>query len=92
MNFTIDQVNSWADKLTYRLMVMIGVSDQDLQNYLAAIQAKQEGVSNADAALSPPVTIFGMTFKNIGDFLLKAGLAIVGVVLLWHAYKNRNKR
>jgi hypothetical protein len=92
MQFTIDQVNSWADKLTYRLMVMIGVSDADLQKYLDAVQAKQNGVAAADTALSPPITIFGINFKNIGDFILKVGLGLVAVLIAWHLYKNRNKR
>ena len=91
MKFTIDQITAWADKLTYRLMVIIGVSDADLQKYLDAVQAKQNGVSAADSTLSPPLSILGFNFKNIGDAVLKIGGGLLAIVIAVYLYK-RNKR
>jgi hypothetical protein len=88
MLYTIDQVNAWADKLTYRLMVMIGVSDENLQNYLKAVVDKQSGVVAADTALQPPVTILGIQFKNIGQ-IIKTILVIVVLIIGYRLFKKR---
>ena len=73
-------------------MVLIGVSETDLQKFLDGIQAQQNGVAVADAVTSPPISIFGFNFKNIGDAVLKIGGGLLALFIAYHLYKNRNKR
>jgi hypothetical protein len=88
VNYTVDQLTSWADKLTYRLMVMIGVPDENLQAYLKAVVDRQNGVAEADQALQPPVTILGIQFKNIGS-VIKTVLVIVILIILYRVFRKQ---
>lgn len=88
MLYTLDQVNAWADRLTYRLMVMINVPDENLQKYLKAVIDRQNGVAEADQELSPPVTILGMQFKNIGSVITTV-LIIVVLIILYNVFRKQ---
>lgn len=88
MLYTLDQVNAWADRLTYRLMVMINVPDENLQKYLKAVIDRQNGVAEADQELSPPVTILGMQFKNIGSVITTV-LIIVVLIILYKVFRKQ---
>ena len=92
MNYTIDMVTAWADKLTYRICVLSGMSDEQLQNVLKAFVDKQNGVTAADDALQPSLNLFGIKFKNIGDAVLKIGLGVVAVIVAWYLYKRDKRR
>ena len=90
MNYTIDMVNSFAEKLTYRIMVMAGVSQENLDKYLKAVIEKEKGISNADEKLDVPITVFGITFANVGK-AIQTGLVIIVVVvgiILYRRYKK----
>ncbi len=91
MNYTIDLVNSWAEKMTYRLMVMIGVSADDQQKYLKACVDKQNGVTAADETLAVPFDFLGFHFKDIGT-AIKYGIFIAGGVLVFVLYKKYSRK
>lgn len=91
MNYTLDQVNSFAAKLTYRIMQMSGISEENLQKYLKAVVDKQNGIAAADEDLNIPINIFGINFKNIGQ-AVSTGIIIVVVIIGIVAYKKMRSR
>jgi hypothetical protein len=90
MNYTIDMINSWADKLVIRLLVMVNTKQETIDKVLKAMIDKQNGVKSADESLSVPVTIFGITFKDAAT-AVKIGfvlfLVIAGIII----YKRNSK-
>lgn len=55
--WTIDLINSWAEKMTYRIMQMIGVSQENLDAYVKAIVARDKATQTADSSLSKTLNI-----------------------------------
>lgn len=52
MNNLLDLVNTWANKLTYRIMKNSGASQEALDKFLQASKDKTEDVIKADKELS----------------------------------------
>jgi hypothetical protein len=74
MNYTIDLLNSWAQKLTYRIMKISGVSDAELQKYVKAVVDQKQQQITSDASLSSKV--------NFAEYI-KIGLLLIGLFLVW---------
>jgi hypothetical protein len=91
MNYTIDLLNSWADKLVIRLLVMANTKQETIDKVLKAMVDKQNGVTSADQTLSVPVTILGINFKDAGT-AIKTGLVIFALVTAVILYKRYSKR
>jgi hypothetical protein len=90
MNYTIDMINSWADKLVIRLLVMANTKQETIDKVLKAMIDKQNGVKIADDSLSVPVTIFGITFKDAAT-VVKIGLVLFVVIAGVIIYKRNSK-
>jgi len=91
MNYTIDLVTSWAEKLTYRIMQLSGVSEENLQKYLQAVVNKQNGIKTADETLKVPVTVLGVTFKDAAS-LIKIAVVVALVFAGYRAYKMYKRK
>jgi hypothetical protein len=55
MNNILDLVNSWAQRLTYRVLQMSGASDVALSNYKTAIESKNSDIIQFDDELKNKV-------------------------------------
>jgi hypothetical protein len=91
MNYTIDQVNAWADKLVIRLLIMANTKQETIDKVLKAMIDKQNGINIADESLSVPVTIFGITFKDAAT-AVKTGFIVIGVIIAFVLYKKYSRR
>jgi hypothetical protein len=81
--WTIDLINSWAEKMTYRIMQMIGVSQENLDAYVKAIVARDKATDAADDKLSAKL--------NISE-IVKWLAVPVGLFLLYKIYKLYKSR
>jgi hypothetical protein len=91
MNYTIDLVNSWADKLVIRLLVLANTEQETIDKVIKGMIDKQNGVTVSDQSLSVPVKIFGINFKDAGT-AIKTGLIIFAIITAIILYKRYSKR
>jgi hypothetical protein len=88
MNYTIDLINSFAVRFTYRVMSIIpGITNDQLQAFLKAEVDKQNGVDQTDTDTAVPITIFGIKFKDAGS-VIKTGIIIIALFVGIALYKR----
>lgn len=78
MNYTIDLVNNWAQKLTYRIMQISGASEQALSNYVKEVAKIKDNKYEADKTIQP-----GLRLPKIVEYIVYAGI----VAGCYFAYK-----
>ena len=91
MNYSIDLLTSFADKLTIRLMQLANVKQESIDKVLKAFIDKQNGIVDADKQLDVPITILGITFKNLRSAIFTVAV-IIGLFLLYKVYRSNNRR
>lgn len=80
MGNLFDLLNTWSQKLTYRILSMSGASETAKENYLKAVQDKNNDIVKADEELS----------RKLPTAKLLAGLAIfAGVLIMLKVINNR---
>ena len=78
MNWTIDLINSWADKFTYRILQLTGATDDQLAAFVQGITAKQNQTATADTSFNDNL--------NIAE-ILKYAAVVGGLFLVYRIYK-----
>jgi len=57
MNKLFDLVKRWAEKLTYRILVMSGASETAKENYVEAVTAQNDSIIERDKELRGKVPL-----------------------------------